>query len=66
MRTQFFTEFRYWNRYRRSTERIFGFPNALWPSVKSAFHVVSDTLVNLELRRSEICCAQSVAVNIIR
>ena len=41
----FFTEFRQWNRYPRSTERIFCFPNRVWASASDGFCIVSNTLV---------------------
>jgi len=44
VRKQFFAEFRLWNRYVRSTERIFCFPNAFLASADGACRIVSDTL----------------------
>jgi len=34
-----------WDRYPRSTERIFCFPNAAWASASSGFRIASDTLI---------------------
>ena len=42
---QFFREFRYWDRYPRSTERIFCFPNGVWASASGGFCIVFYTLV---------------------
>ena len=42
---RFFTEFRQWNRYPRSTERISCFPNGDRASASGGFCIVSNTVV---------------------
>jgi len=50
----FFTEFRQWDRYRRSTSVFFGFPDALWASASGAFHIVGDNLFSYHHQHSII------------